>query len=85
MLRWNMDMSGVEVNDAEAAIAVAGEDRLAPGVLFNHVVELLAMTLSRIGVTSAAAVVAIAILVATVLLGVTATDAAALGQFCSKC
>lgn len=84
MMRWNSGDTGFDAKVMKVSESKSDE-RFAPGALFNHVVETLAVTLTRTGVTSVTVAVAVAILIATVVLGMTTSDAAALGQFCSRC
>ncbi len=85
MMRWNMGENNFEVNDRRTVVSTVGDEHPEPGTLFGHMVETLTLTLARIGVTSVTVAVAIALLIATVLFGLTTSDATALYQWCPKC
>lgn len=85
MMRWNKGDTGFEIKERSAVVSGEGDDGPGTGVLLNHLIETLAATLARVGVTSVAVVVTMALLIATVLFGLVAGDAVALGQWCRKC
>lgn len=85
MMRWNSGDTGFDTKVVEVRESSKDDVRIDPGALFNHVVESLAATLTRTGVTSVAVALTVAILIATIVLGLTAGDVAAMGHFCSKC
>jgi hypothetical protein len=86
MMRWNKGDAGFE-NKNLVVTEVASEDdeQMGPGLLLGHVVNMLAATLARFGVSSVAVALTMALLIATVLFTVFTGDAAALGQWCRKC
>ena len=86
MMRWEKGDSGFESNNVVVAEdSVEDNVPLGPGVLLGHVVNMLAATLARFGVSSAAVALTMALLIATVLFTVFSGDASALGQWCRKC
>ena len=85
MMRWNKGDAGFEVKDRVSAESTTDDDQFGPGMLLGHVVNALATTLARFGVTSVAVALTMAFLIATVLFTFFAGDAVALGQWCRKC
>lgn len=86
MMRWNKGDAGFEnKNLVVTEASVDDEVQMGPGLLLGHVVNMLAATLARFGVSSVAVALTMALLIATVLFTVFSGDAAALGQWCRKC
>lgn len=85
MMRWNMGDTGFEVEKRDASVSAVSDDRSEPSTLLGYVVETVAATLTRIGVSSVVVAVVVALVIATVVFGFSADEAAALGQWCMKC
>jgi hypothetical protein len=83
-MQWKKGDSGFEVKD-NLNVEITTDERPVPGVLFDQVIHSLATALSRVGVSSLMLLVMIAVVVATVLFGLSADDAMAFGQWCKKC
>jgi hypothetical protein len=85
MMQWTKGDTGFETKDEVSAIETTSDERLGTGLLFAQVIQSLAMALSRVGVTSIMLVIMVAVVVATVVFGLTANEAAAIGGWCRKC
>lgn len=85
MMQWKKGDTGFEVEERAADVAVEAEERFGPGVLIDHLLRTLVVSLSRAGITSLALMVVMAVLIATVLFGLSGDEAVALGQWCRKC
>ena len=85
MMRWTKGDTGFDVKDVNPVIEDTSDERLAPGLLFAQVIQTLATAFSRAGVTSLMLVIMFAVLVATVVFGLTAPEAAAGGGWCRDC
>lgn len=86
MMRWNKGDAGFEnKNLVVTENSVEDDEQMGPGMLLGHVVNMLAATLARFGVSSVAVALTMALLIATVLFTVFSGDAAAFGQWCRKC
>lgn len=86
MMQWKKGDTGFDTTEdrSDSPHAYTSRDgRGRPTVLLNHVIVALATILSRVGLTSLA--LALALVIATVLFGLLANDAVALGQWCRKC
>jgi hypothetical protein len=84
MMQWKKGDSGFEVKE-NINVEIASDERPGPAVLFDQVIHSLAAALSRVGVSSLLLLVMMAVVVATVLFGLSADDAMAFGQWCKKC
>ena len=82
MMQWTKGDAGFEINAITPAVETTSDERIAPGLLFAQVIQVLATTFSRVGVTSLMLVIMFAVLVATVVFGLTANEAAAGGGWC---
>jgi hypothetical protein len=84
MMQWKKGDSGFEVKD-NLNVEIETDERSGPGALFDQVIHSLATALTRVGVSSLMLLVMIAVVVATVLFGLSADDAMAFGQWCKRC
>ncbi|MDQ3695897.1 MAG: hypothetical protein M3464_20090 [Chloroflexota bacterium] len=85
MMRWNMGDTGFEVEKNDVSVSAVSGDRSESSSLFGYVVESVATTLARIGVSSVVVAVLVALVIATVVFGFSSDEASALGQWCMKC
>jgi hypothetical protein len=85
MMQWTKGDTGFEVKDEVSTVESTSDERLGAGDLFAQVIQSVAMALSRVGVTSLMLVLMVAVVVATVVFGLTANEAAALGGWCQRC
>lgn len=88
MMQWKKGDVGFEATDnrSDAShVYTSSEDRRGPGILLDHMIGTLSALLARVGVTSLTLTLALALVIATVVFGLLAGDAVALGQWCRKC
>lgn len=85
MMQWTKGDTGFEVNDVAPVVEDTSDERPGPGLLFAQVIQTLATAFSRTGVTSLMLVIMFAVLVATVVFGLTVDEAAAGGGWCRDC
>lgn len=86
MMQWKKGDVGFEATDNRSAavqIHTTSEDRHGPGMILDHMIGTLSSLLARVGMTTLT--LALALVIATVLFGLLAGDAVALGQWCRKC
>jgi hypothetical protein len=82
MMQWTKGDVGFEAKVAAPVTEMTPEAPMGPSLLFAQVLQSLAMALSRVGVTSLMLVIMVAAVVATVVFGLTANEAAAVGGWC---
>ena len=82
MMKWTKGDTGFETKNSAPVAEMTPEAPMGPGLLFAQVIQSLTMALSRVGVTSLVLVIMVAVLVATVVFGLTANEAAAVGGWC---
>lgn len=86
MMQWKKGDTGFDMTDVRSDVShvyTSGDVQGGPTVVLNQVIGALTTILSRVGLTSLA--LALALVIATVLFGLLASDAVALGQWCRKC
>ena len=85
MMQWTKGDTGFEAKESTPAAETTPDERMGPGLLFAQVIQSLALALSRVGVSSLAILLFVAVAVASIVFGLTANEAAAFGNWCRGC